>query len=273
MRTHYWSCSRFADWLRGKPKPTAETGHGWNLWHKAAQSAHPVRYWIAEEGLDAVQNFIWWPVDFLYSIKYYINNRWVSRTHALTSTSLKPGKWHEFDTRLLHSMFDEMVNYVEIEEAWSNIVWDKAAKEKHKVPFWGSGWFRWRTWRCPAAGIEKLEWASQLTNEEWLPDDQKHLAEPTQQALVARELLELYNWWKNVRPTRPDPHDASGWSAICDRDREEGLDFLDNEHSNEVKRQERYQVLDRCREIEKQYEDEDEQMMIRLIRIRRGLWT
>jgi hypothetical protein len=273
QRANYWSCSKFADWLRGKPKGGAKTSKEWNNWRKEAESNHPIRYWIAEEALDAIQNFIWWPVDQLYSVKYYINNRWITRTHALTSSSLNRGQWHEFDTRLLHCMFEEMVNYIEVEEAWSNIAWDDEARKKYKPPFYAWGWFRWRTWRCAEAGLAKLQWASSLTNEEWLDEDSKHLAEPTRQAITAQELLFLYDWWKNIRPNRPDPYDVSGWTAICERHRAEGRALLDLEDRSEEEAQESRQALDTCHKIEESYEAEDTEMMIRLIKVRRGMWT
>jgi len=53
-----------------------------------------------------------------------------------------------------------------------------------------------------------------LTNEEWLDDDKKHEAVPTSQALVAREIKELYTWWTEVYPKRPDPHDAGGLDCL-----------------------------------------------------------
>jgi hypothetical protein len=272
QHTHYWSCSKFADWLRGTPKGGAKSGKDWDTWHKEATAKHPVRYWLAEEGLHYIQDFVTWPVRKIYDVKYYINNRWVSRTHTLTS-NLKRGQWHEFDTRLLHCMFDELVNYVEVEEAWSNVAWDEEARKKYNAPFYAWGWFRWRTWRSPEAGLAKLQWASSLTNEEWLDEDEKHLAEPTHQALTAREVMFLYDWWKNIRPHRPDPHDASGWTELCEKRREEGRGLLDLESRSDEEEAATRKALDVCRQIEEQYENEDTDMMIRLIRIRRGMWT
>ena len=78
QRSNYWSCSKFADWLRGTPKPIAGTSEEWDDWNKAAETKHPIRYWLAEEALDRIQKFINWPLDQLYDIKYYINNRWVT---------------------------------------------------------------------------------------------------------------------------------------------------------------------------------------------------
>ena len=275
MRARYWSCSKFADWLRGTEKISSGTGTDWDNWDKTAKSAHPVRFWLAEEGLDYVQNFVNWPIDQIYNFKYWINNRFVTRTHALTS-NLKKGDWWELDTRIMHCLFDELVNHVEIELAASNFRWDAEARKKYKTPFWAVGWFRWRTHRNVPAAMDYLEWASNLRwSENEVGDDDPLCGKLTPQALGAREIRELYLWWKNVYPNRPDPHDASGWSDWCDRRREETggrfMAMLENE--TEEQREESQRILDRLREIEDQYEKEDTEMLIRLIKVRHSLWT
>jgi len=276
MRSNYWSCSKFADWVRGIKKGGAMTGRGWREWEEEGRRLHPVRYWIAEEALDAVQNFIWWPVDKIYDVKYYINNRWVTHTHCLTAhpRNIKPGQWQDVGNRFLPCLFNELVDFVEIETAWSHIAWsDKEAREKYHAPFWATGWFRWRTWRCPQAGLDHLDWAMTLTNEEWLDDDKKHEAVPTSQALTAREIKELYTWWTEVYPKRPDPHDAGGWTAYCDMKRDSGAHFLDLEDRTPEEANMAKTALDKTHEIEQAYEAEDEAMLIRLIKIRNSLWT
>ena len=275
MRNNYWSCSKFADWLRGTPKGGAKTSDGWDDWYATASKAHPIRYWIAEEALDAIQNFIWWPVDRIYDVKYYINNRFVTRTHSLTAhpRDIKPGQWQDVGNRFLPCLFNELVDFIEIETAWSHIAWSDEARKKYRAPFWASGWFRWRTWRCPQAGLDHLDWAMTLTDEEWLEEGEKHKAGPTGQAIRARELKELYIWWTTVYPNRPDPHDASGWSAYCDakRDLNEGRLFGSKE-TPELRKQ-GDKALKLSQKIEAQYDKEDTEMMIRLIKARDSLWT
>ena len=284
QRTHYWSCSKLANFIRGTPKPGAQTGKGWNDWHKTAKKAHPFRYWLAEEGLDKIQNAIWWPVDKLYDVKYYINNRWVTTTHALTAhpKDIKRGEWRDVGNRFLPCLFNELVEFVEVETAWSNVAWDKESRKKYNAPFYSWGWFRWRTWRSAEAGIEHLKWAMTLTNEEWLEEDNKHEAGPTGQATAAKEIFELYTWWKEVYPNRKDPHDLSGWTVWCDRRREKLKDededtrwraMLGGEDETTDEQAETRRILDLLREIEKQQDDEDTEMMIRLIKVRNHLWT
>lgn len=273
---NYWTCSKFADWLRGTPKISMGTGKEWADWEKQAQAAHPIRYWLADEALDKLQDIVMFIPDRLHDIKYYINNRWVTRTHALTAhpRDIKPGQWMDVGNRFLPCLFNELVEFVETELAWWQIAWaDKEAKAKYSAPFWATGWFRWRTWRCPQAGLDNLAWQMTCTNEDFLDDDKKDLAEPTYQAIAAKEILELYTWWTEVYPKRPDPMDASGWSAYCDMRRDAGYHLLDLDTKTPEEEEICKTALSKTREILEAYEKEDEEMMIRLIKIRQALWT
>ena len=281
MRNHYWANSKFADWLRGTAKGGAKTAEGWDEWTTAAQMKHSVRYWLAEEGLDYLQKVVYWPTDTLYAIKYYINNRWVTRTHSLTAhpRDIKPGTWCDVGNRFLPCLFNELQDFVEVELAWWHIAWaEKDEKKKYNAPFWATGWFRWRTWRCPQAGLDNLDWQSKLRwgEDEGFETGDPHIGQPTPQAERALEILALYKWWTEVYPNRPDPHDASGWSEYCDRKRQEhgetGLSFMKESKDPEL-RALGDAALAKTHEIEQAYEEEDTQMLIRLVKIRGSLWT
>jgi hypothetical protein len=278
QHSRYWSCSPFADWLRGTKKLSAGTAEQWDDWTTAAQMKHNFRYWLAEEGLSHLQDFVTWPIRKIYDVKYYINNRWVTRTHSLTAhpRNIKPGDWCDVGNRFLPCLFNELVDFVEVETAWIHIAWSDEGKSKYQAPFWATGWFRWRTWRCPEAGLDHLDWAMTLTNSDWCGPDHPDYGKPTGQAERAREIKELYTWWKEVYPNRPDPHDASGWSEYCERKRQEhgetGLSFM-KESANPETRALGDTALKKSHEIEQAYDAEDTEMMVRLIRVRHGLWT
>ena len=278
-RNNYWSCTKFADWLRGTEKPSAETGNGWNKWNKMAEEKHPIRYWIVEEVLDRIQNFIWWPVDQLYNIKYYINNRYITKTHSLTAhpRDIKPGQWQDVGYRFLPCLFNELVNYVEVELAWWHLIWeDKEKRKKYNAPWWRFGWWNMRLWRCKQAGLDNLQWQSELVWQEEEVSDPQLVGKPTYQAEKAKEVLELYKWWTEVYPNRPDPHEVSGWSEICSRSREENgsaFRLFDTENRTAEQQEEISKALDLSQKIEDQYRSEDTEMMIRLIKIRDSLWT
>ena len=277
MRSNYWTIGKFADWLRGTPKLKCGTSEEWDAWTEQAKTAHPIRWWIAEEGLDHLQKFVYYIPDRLNDIRYYINNRWITRSHALTAhpRDIAPGTWRDVGNRFLPCLFNELVDFVEIEQAWHHCIWSDDAKTKFDVPWYRKGWLRLRTWRCPEAGMEYLRWAETLTNEEFLEEGEKHKAEPTYQAKAAKEIIELYTWWTTTYRNRPDPMDASGWSAHCEamRVKYPGSMFssLNSKDPADRKASDRAHKL--LQKIEAAYEKEDEAMMIRLIKIRDGLWT
>ena len=278
--SNYWSCTPFADWVRGTNKLSSGTAEEWDDWTTAAQMKHNFRYWLAEEGLSHIQDFVTWPERKLNDIRYYINNRWITRSHALTAHArdIKPGDWCDVGNRFLPCLFNELVDFVEIEQAWHHCLWSDEMKTKFNVPWYRSGWLRWRTWRCAEAGMEYLKWASGLVVGEdmGVEPGAKGYGEPTYQAKAAREIIELYTWWKEVYPNRPDPHDASGWTEYCEASRAANggslWGSLRADKTPELKKMSD-RALKLLRKIEADYEKEDEAMMIRLIKIRQSLWT
>ena len=218
QHTNYWSCSPFADWIRGTKKLSAGTSEEWDDWTTQAQMKHNFRYWLAEEGLSHLQDFVTWPIRKIYDIKYYINNRWVTRTNSLTAHArdIKPGQWQDVGNRFLPCLFNELVDFVEIETAWSHVAWgNKEAVAKYNPPFYATGWWRWRTWRCAQAGIDHLNWAASLRmDDEWTDKDSPDYGKPTSQAESAMEILALYRWWTEVYPVRPEPNEVSGWVRV-----------------------------------------------------------
>ena len=279
QHSNYWTCSPFADWIRGTNKLSAGTSEEWRDWEIAAKAKYPIRFWLADEGLGHLQDFVTYPVRKIYDLKYYINNRYVTHTNALTAhpRDIKPGAWCDVSSRFLPCLFNELVNFVEVEQAWSHIAWgSKEDRKKYDAPFYASGWFRWRTWRCPQAGIDHLDWAINLTmTEDWgvYPGDEGY-GKPTGQALRAKEIKELYTWWTVTYRNRPDPHEASGWSEYCESLRNKfGTNWIGRSNKDTASKISGDKALKLLDKIEKAYEKEDEQMMIRLIKIRDSLWT
>lgn len=252
-RLHHWSCSKFADLIRGTPKPHALGWGEWGSWKKEAQEKHPYRYWIAETGLKKLQNFVMFPTDVYYTIKVYINNRFIDKTHYL-KTGLKPGHYYEFDYRIINGLFNELVDFVEIELAHTS----KWNTEKKYV---------FKHGRCEKAGLDYLDWAGNLRYDEDYLTDKKdpQYGELTPQAISALKIRELYTWWKYIRPNRPDPMEASGYSDLpYDDDEEKLFKKRGKKHSD---------CLRKLEKIERDYDKEDTKMMIDLIKIRKDLWV
>jgi len=249
-------------------KPLAATFREWDEWKTRAKSEEPFKYWLVETVPDWFRDR-WRDLTTPYNnLRYAIRCRIFDRYHII-KTGLKPG-YSDCDTRMLHGMFNLLVDFVEVEKAWMHVVFDAEERKKRKHPWWSLGWTRFKAFRDPQAGLAHLTWEATLDNptlDEYQRSDQ--------QAVTAREVLELYNWWKEVRPTRLDPMDASGWSNWCDlrSSKHPNRHLLDIEDETEEESQESRRILNECTLIEKSYEDEDEAMLIRLVKIRKGLWT
>ena len=261
MRSKYWSDSKLAHWIRGTPRPTYATLDEWDEWHDKAKTANPVRHWLAEELLNKLQDIVCWPKDKLWDVRCYAVNRWVDKTHYM-QTDLEPGQWHEFENRLLHGMFTELVDFVEVETAlFATGGWG----DKHSDPRAPAKWRRWiRTWRSSELGV--LHFREQIADNSSFQFNNGLAPDVT-----AKEVLELYFWWTCHRPHRKDPHDASGWSDYC-RWREVNKVGMDS-YVEPYTRARVHAILDLSHKIEKNYDDEDTEMMVRLVKLRKYLWT
>ena len=176
---------------------------------------------------------------------------------------MSPG-YADMDTRMLHGMFNMLVDFVEIEKAWRYVVFDKEEYKKCKHPWWSKSWTRFKAFRDIDAGIAYLKWEMTLDSPTLSTFDRNPA-----QASVAQEIWELYHWWKYVRPLREDPHDASGWSEYVGK-------MADNIWSNKQSADEKAKIgemLDLANDITSSYDDQDQDMLIRLIKIRKHLWT
>jgi hypothetical protein len=183
-RFYHWTCSKFADSIRGTKKPYALGWDEWDQWHKSAKQKHPVRYWIAETGLKKLQNLIYYPYDIYHTIKTYIRNRFIDKLHYL-HTGLKPGEYHDLDYRMLHGLFNELVIYVETECAWS---YGKPKEVKHLYKF--------KDGSCKQAGLDYLNWGIK----------DKYKGKLTTFAKSCKEIKRLYLWWTVKRPQRKNPY-------------------------------------------------------------------
>ena len=268
---NYWSCTKFADRVRGGKKPYALSGAAWQLWRKEHEKLHPIRYWLAEEGLNKLQNFVYWIPQKIDDLRIYIRNRWIIQSHCLVASpkDIPRGQWCDRSEALLYCMFGALVDFVEIEMAHMQTYFNKENKNKYPKASFMEGYLR-SVWRCREAGLDHLHWSCGLTfDEHWTTPDDANFGKPTPQALAAMEIEELYLWYTVVRPNRPDPYEASGYDSIFDNTK----DFMSFTYNEGVTDEIREAASNKLNEIEKAYLDEDTAMMERLVRVRHSLWT
>lgn len=289
MRTSYWGHSKFAKWLRktaGLTNPDGLTSVGWREWGKKSKEISPFIHWFTDEFLGSLQNFFSWPKDKLWDVRCAINARFFDKYHYLP-TRLNPWKYHEIDSRILYGLFETLVDFIEIEKAWMHVIWGQTDNQKE----FGFKWYEMNGWirpffrrRHPLCGLAHLEWEMSLVKDDnWYGECEESIkkaketgeyGKPTHQALAAKEQFELYTWWKHIRPNRSDPYDESGFSSYFKKLEEIHDDFFVGieEQSREMIEESRDCSM-KCHEIEQANEEEDEAMLIRLIKIRGSLWT
>ena len=236
-RINYWSCSKFANWIRGEDKPFALEWDKWSEWHNNAEKNNPVRYWVAETLLDKLQDIVNFPLDVYHTIEVYVRNRWIDKIHYLR-TGLPPGEYYDTDYRILHGLFNELVIYVESELA----SFSKYESDKK---------YKFVKGRCKEAGLDYLNWAGKLKLDEkyGVQKDDPEYGKPSNQAIDSKKIRELYDWWTVVRPNRYDPYEL----------------FSKETHGKEY-----YKLIG---ELEDRYSAEDTAMLIELVKIRGSLWS
>jgi len=270
-RYNYWSCSKFADFVRkifGVPvKLNCGTAEEWVEWTKTSKITSKFIHWFTEEFLNKAQNFVNFPSDVLYSVRVYLSNRFMTKTH-MAPTNLQKGQWHETDTRMLHSMFGLLVDFIEIEKS-SQSGWLEDApklsfmqKVKEKFNIFSS--------RDPEKGIKYLEWEMTLKHDDpnMCDETDPDWGKPTRQAKSACEQMDLYLWWTEVRPFRPDPMDLSGYRELNNYDGGDIMEFMARPMPDSTR-----VAMNIADDIEQAQEAEDTEMLVRLIKLRSYLWT
>lgn len=282
MMNRHYSSSALVKWLRTKvfkiKKPVALGFGEWDDWYNTLKKESPFGYFMTETLPDMLESIPKTFIDPFHNIRYYIHNRWRTKTHAMTS-KLEKGKWHEFETRLLHSMFDAYIDFIEIETAHHSMMWNSDDVKKYKGPSFLNRWFDIGEWRCPEAGVDSIKWEQSLVwNENEVGPDSSVVNTRTNQAIAADEKLALYTWWKEIRPTRGDSWEASGFRAFWESmDEKYGHNqWLGVFGKNQMTKSEQktYNRLSKVKDkLEESWDKEDTEMMIRLIKLRQSLWT
>jgi hypothetical protein len=178
------------------------------------------------------------PISWIIQADYWLKYRlYKEHKYNLVDTGLKPG-YYEVDQRMFHACFNLLVEFIEHEQAWMSLICSD--EECNKVPWWMSKSF-YRKKHGVELGMKHLHWAMSLTmeindNGEPVEGTDLQLNHIGTQGWAAKEMKELYTWYKITYPKR----------------------FVDKKYIHE---------------LEEFYEKEETDMLIRLMNVRRNLWT
>ena len=226
----------------------AFTSEEWRKRNARLKRMFPVRWFFHDTVGDLKNDYVVRPYR---SVRQWIRFRTWDKYHVL-KMEVEPG-YMDPDERILQSSFQILKDYVEIELSSMHLAGEEAEAGEpirdHLARF--SHFFRKakkRNERNVEAGLAYLDW--EIEDENCAGS----------QADAAREKKDLYLWWTKERSHRfelySDPH--LGW------DPNDSGDPFDN-----TDRSRQYALL---RKAEEFYEAQDEEMLIRLMKIRKSLW-
>jgi len=249
--------TKFRKWMNFNPPPTHDMD-GWNEFEDEFKKEAPIRYFIKYSIVLRIGGFF----ASLSHIGWAIRYRTVSKYH-IVNTQLEPG-YQEIDTRMLHANFELLVDYVEIECANMAQIADR--HELIAERGWKHSHFprmlKIKEFRNRELGIQHLQWETTLNAAELSEYERS-----PQQAAKAVQILILYTWWKDVYPNREELPSPDRNSI--------GLEFLSKKWKKANPKMSA--KIDKwARDSHKQeldWDKEEEEMLIALMKIRKGLWT
>jgi hypothetical protein len=243
-------------WANYNP-PGALTTEAWHLFNEEFKEKAPIRYYFDKTFPKYFRPIKGKISDLMWGIRY----RTYDKYHVIR-TGLKPG-YYEIDTRMLHCNFSLLVSYVELQLAGMCYLFsDEYEKERWK---WNIPFYSHFVKVDPIWGVTSLY--------RRIEGGKSASAAPSDiaEAEFGKEVLELYTWWTKTRPARhlqkeplPDySNQGLGSMAIFhpafDETAADYVAFTAAYKKNEA--------------LKEAWEIEDDEMLIRLVKIRKRLWT
>ena len=219
---------------------SSEDWHYFRIYHK---EYNPIRYFLNN---DFESVFIWpWSMR-LQRLTEWVKYRTTKRYHII-KTGMKPG-YSDVSEKMLYVNFNMLKDFIEVEKAH---MWNWSGEQPD----------------MEQPGVSHLIWEIGLDADNSFKN---------QQSANALEQYELYDWWTNQRPYRQDDA-VEEWEAYHKVKKEIYDDDANNFFRDDLDTEElkvlRKTWLDKSNTIEKHNLEEDESMLIRLIKIRGSLWT
>lgn len=215
----------------------------WELYDERIKSSFPIRWFISETLPNFYRRKI---VNRWHKTRNWVRYRTTDRYHVV-KLEIKPG-YTDPCNRLLEANFQILKDFVEIELASMQLACDSPSKSDtrlgvldHFKDIFNKA--RRKNIRNPEAGLRYLNWEIEESG--------------GRQAVNAAEKKALYLWWTIDRPNRfklyEDPH--LGWSR-------QGDVLVKGDNAD-------YQMI---HSLEDFYIKQDQEMLLRLVKIYSSLW-
>jgi hypothetical protein len=249
---------KFIEWMKYNP-PYYATAEEWVDFDKDFKKNAPIRYFFCKGKFRNA----WWKIkNFFEDIIDWIKYRTISKYHIVDS-GLSPN-YYDIPELMLYTNFNLLVRYVE-EELPALHSWNEREKIKnlfgwkYYLPWFIKKHLKYNKKYAIEYGMVHLDWEQTLTGEI-----------DKQQAKVAKEIKELYLWWTEERPKRKLPEypdiereNTHIFEVFSDKWRRENPEY--------AKAWKNY--IEEANKLEEKWDEEDEEMLIRLTKVRQHLWT
>ena len=251
----------FKSWLKYNP-PSFGSADEWGAFDVGYKENAPIRYFL--------EHTVWMYFHLKYmrirNIKFSLISKYYRKSH-LIDTGLD-SSWHDKDSLILHGMFNLLKDFVEQEIPVMSS--NKDVNYKWYVPDFVTS----KNYISRIIGEEHLHWGISLGDSNSPNYEQGHEEAhaklgTTSQSQASREILELYLWWVDERPMResveyPDiPRDRGTLYIMSKSFKTDDPELYADWKS----------VGAQNRELTEKWDEEDTNMLHRLIDIRQALWT
>lgn len=237
------------------PAPYALEWDEWDEWEEDLKAKYPMGYFFTETIPTVFRKiFVYRLISPIQDAIYSFRCRFVKK-YYLIDTKLPRSHYCDSDSRMLHGMFELLVDFIEVELATLHIIFNPKRYKQSRIAI------RWNSkWRNAKLGLEYID---EYLSDPDMPDEQK---------AEYKIMLELYNWWKN-RPNRIDPHSVTN-DVNEEIRRKYGCSLLSNKWRDDEDLVKIHDIaLDEMVNLEKKYLEEDTENLIKLIKIRYRMWT
>lgn len=202
-------------------------------------------------------------------VKYWFKEKFTKKTIKIETLH---GGWWDSDAQLLHANFQILVNYVEQELP---NMYNVCGLEKYMHSQNISD-------KLPSTPREKGE-AYLLYTDPHEDDGSDHarraIEHYNEHKAIEKKVLELYRWWKDIRPARVEVWDTEEYNALGDYEPFSFRKIEDTQLSEMItnKQDPRYSIweslMEKRRQQEEDWDNEDTAKLIELINLRQYLWT
>jgi hypothetical protein len=229
---------------------------GWEIWKNDLRKQHPIIYFLTEFVPDIWRSLKHTFITPIYNIVYNIRCRFVKK-YYLIDTRLPRTSYYDITEKMLWANFAMLQDYVEIELAqmfeWSNKPISNQFTSSQKGMLYCQYFFE--------------QWESEC-KKDGCPEDIFNPGYVDSIKQFYKEVYDLYNWWVFGRPIRINAFDLSGYYTTITKYPEYDKRKINDNIPDEIG-----ECYKKINEIETSYAIEDQEMLIRLIKIRERLWT